>query len=68
MEVAEDALDDLLLLGSDGGDDLHRFLAGAAEGWVVEPDLGDKPGPGALAPAEELGVLLVRGFGSGLGT
>jgi hypothetical protein len=27
-----------LLLGSDGGDDLHRLLAGAAEGWVVEPE------------------------------
>jgi hypothetical protein len=68
MEVAEDALDDVFLLGGDGRDDLHRLLAGAAEGGVVEPDLGDEPGPRALALAEELGVLLGRGCGSRSGT
>jgi len=63
MEVAQDALDDIELIGADGGNDLHAMTAVTADAGVILPCLRDELGPAALAFPDELGVLLVVGTG-----
>ena len=62
MQMAQDALDDIGLVGADGGDDLYALAAELADSGVVFPDFGDKPGPATLAAFVELGVGVVECF------
>jgi hypothetical protein len=64
MEVAQYALDDIILIGAgDDGDDLHPFATGAADLRVFKPDFRDELRPAATAFAGEVAVVV---FATGL--
>lgn len=66
MQMTQDPLDDVLLPGSDSGNDFHGLAALPADPWVIVPNFADESGPRALPRAEELWFYLsFVGWGTG---